>query len=372
MKTFLNRLDQKYLSLGIAFVICLLVAAGIHAANAQTGPSASPPNGDVTPNFDGLTVENDINLGKGTLVVGSDWDPLAGQQTAAIDLRGGSITNSLNDSYPWIDFESTIWLKNPGHLKMAGAISRPGDDPVQISDNLKVSGNVELGDGTPDVVRIPGALRGSLHSETGAETYLNIDVPIKNETGDPVKIDSGLEVLGGISSSSGTNHVTFSDKARFDGGLFMGIDQVISSFGTGHTLQLQDNGQNVAIGTADHPSDLDLSGDFSITGNVIGNLFATGNVKADKIGKFRRVGPVTVAIPGNSTQFPTASCTWDNPGTKEYVVDCGYEVYSTGLVLQRMYPGSPSSPNCYFKVENTTGGNLTFSGYATCFDPNSN
>lgn len=88
-------IDQKYLALGLAFAICLLLVAGMKAAGA-VGPTQSPPSGNVTPNFTSITVNNTSTF------------------KAGLDLQGP--------------------LKNN-----AGA-----DTPVSIGDNLQVDGNSEL------------------------------------------------------------------------------------------------------------------------------------------------------------------------------------------------------------------------------------
>jgi hypothetical protein len=183
MKTFLNRLDQKYLSLGIAFVICLLVVAGIHAANAQTGPTASPPNGDVTPNFDGLTVDGTMNVKKNSsLVIGSDWSVEGGDNNgdlSVLDMRAGKITNSL---YPFVTVDSNLNINDnlsvSENLNVSGDIyNLRAEDPVLVGDNFKVEGDSEM-DGD---LTIPGGnefrLGNSVQIDAGTGEITDGDDP---------------------------------------------------------------------------------------------------------------------------------------------------------------------------------------------------
>jgi len=201
MKTFLNRLDQKYLSLGIAFVICLLVAAGIHAANAQTGPSASPPNGGVTPTFSGLSVTGVADFymplkntsGAETPVIIGDNLQVDGNS----ELKGTTNIVGGMTVTGFADFR--IPLKN-----MLGA-----ETPVAIGDNLQVdgdsalngdlevAGNTKLGDNPKDLTSVVGQLVGPKNEATGGFNPIDIRSSLQNSGGvNPLTISDDLSITG--------------------------------------------------------------------------------------------------------------------------------------------------------------------------------
>ncbi len=132
-------------------VLCIAVIVGVISFGAHRViggvPTYAPPGVDVSPTFGDVNVGGDILLKKGKIVVGSDW--VQGNQTAAIDLKGGSITNT--STYHWIDVFNSLYLWSPehldenegGHLALEGSIYRLGaKDKVFISQNLGIVGQL--------------------------------------------------------------------------------------------------------------------------------------------------------------------------------------------------------------------------------------
>ncbi len=153
------------------FVGVLLL--GINAAVGDA-PGYDPPGTGISPTFTGLTVGDDVSVGK-TLAAG---DITTGSVTASGDLRvDGSISTSEGAGWPSLSIDDNVvvsgFFEVEGQFRIKNDFLNPyfimgksglESAPVEIKDDLEVMGDVQLGTGSMfgSVYRVKSSLSGAL------------------------------------------------------------------------------------------------------------------------------------------------------------------------------------------------------------------
>jgi hypothetical protein len=121
---------------GIAIGISIVGFAGIVAANNFSGPGSEPPNGFVSPVFDGLTVNGDVDFNPGT------GDNVTMKDVYIDDLQTNRIEGCIGCP------DASVYGNNSQYLRISTVTLDIGGDDITIG-----SGTVNTG------IRMPGHLR---------------------------------------------------------------------------------------------------------------------------------------------------------------------------------------------------------------------
>lgn len=419
-------IDQKYLALGLAFAICLLLVAGMKATSA-VGPTQSPPSGNVTPNFTSITVNNTSTFKAGLDLQGPLKNTLGAETPVSIEdnlqvdgnseLKGNvNVTGDIKskkiynpESLPVRTYNFTSASSGGGickwDVKWSATVMHTQNVTDSGSDGSeKVSATVD-GDLVVAVISFPSC-GVSPASQTVDRSNLNIadsslltgdlsiggnlvvagkviglQIPAQSNVFDTLTVNTSLDLKGDLKDSTGK--VTVNDA---DGMEFSTVKDVSSSgtamlrFGTGASWLGIDNNEIAAYGDK-----LSLQESGATTDVKIGtNLEVANHIKTGTIGtwifetatinmktQLKGLTTLPVTCPATTTMVSCNPYFW-NSFAGGWVKGVYYNASDTVNVLGAKIDNENNT--CTGLVRKDSVGSLAsdadFKVQALCFDPN--